>query len=36
MKAKKVNKIEAVRNLLSAIPKIKTKEVMDKLKTYML
>jgi succinate dehydrogenase/fumarate reductase flavoprotein subunit len=33
MKAKKVNKIEAVRNLLSANPKIKTEEVMEKLKT---
>jgi succinate dehydrogenase/fumarate reductase flavoprotein subunit len=33
MKAKKVNKIEAVRNLLSANPKIKTAEVMEKLRT---
>ena len=33
MKAKKVNKIELVRNLLSANPKIKTAEVMEKLKT---
>jgi hypothetical protein len=33
MKAKKVNKIDLVRNLLSANPKIKTAEVMEKLKT---
>jgi len=33
MKAKKVNKIELVRNLLSANPKIKTAEVMEKLRT---
>jgi len=33
MKAKKVNKIEIVRNLLSANPKIKTAEVMEKLRT---
>ena len=33
MKAKKINKIEIVRNLLSANPKIKTSEVMEKLKT---
>ena len=33
MKANKLNKIEVVRNLLSANPKIKTSEVMEKLKT---
>ena len=33
MKAKKVNKIDLVRNLLSANPKIKTAEVMEKLRT---
>ena len=33
MKANKVNKIELVRNLLSANPKIKTAEVMEKLRT---
>ena len=33
MKAKKVNKIDLVRNLLSANPRIKTAEVMEKLRT---
>jgi succinate dehydrogenase/fumarate reductase flavoprotein subunit len=33
MRTKKVNKIDLVRNLLSANPKIKTSEVMEKLRT---